>query len=95
MRRYGHHTIRYVSIQRQTIWLFSILYDTIRIIIVKNINIHNVHIYTNIHNVHIYTNIHNVHILLFMNTTRNASTSQFYKHNGKVYKGIRQNKSIC
>jgi len=28
MRRYGHHTIRYVSIQRETIWLFSIRYDT-------------------------------------------------------------------
>jgi len=35
MRRYGHHTIRYVSIQRETIWLFSIRYDTIRIIIEK------------------------------------------------------------
>jgi len=28
MRRYGHHTIRYVSIRRETIWLFSIRYDT-------------------------------------------------------------------
>ena len=35
MRRYGHHTIRYVSIRRETIWLFSIRYDTIRNIIVK------------------------------------------------------------
>jgi len=26
MRRYGHHTIRYVSIRRATIWLFSIPY---------------------------------------------------------------------
>ena len=28
MRRYGHLTIRYVSIRRETIWLFSIRYDT-------------------------------------------------------------------
>ena len=28
MRRYGQLTIRYVSIRRETIWLFSIRYDT-------------------------------------------------------------------
>jgi len=58
MRRYGHHTIRYVSIQREMIWFFSIRYNT-------DNNCKN----TNIHNVHIYTNIHNVQTLLFMNTT--------------------------
>jgi len=42
MRRYGHLTIRYVSIQRETIWLFSIRYDT-----------DNNCKYTNIHNIHI------------------------------------------
>jgi len=53
MRRYSHHTIRYISIRRETIWLFSIRYNTDNNC--KNTNIHNVHIYTN--------------ILLFMNTT--------------------------
>jgi len=28
MRRYGHHTIRYVSIRKRPIWLFTIRYDT-------------------------------------------------------------------
>ena len=42
MRRYGHHTIRYVSIRRETIWLFSIRYDTDNNC--KNTNIHNIHI---------------------------------------------------
>ena len=38
MRRYGHHTIRYVSIRRESIWLFSIRYDTDNNC--KNTNIH-------------------------------------------------------
>jgi len=42
MRRYGHLTIRYVSIRRETIWLFSIRYDTDNNC--KNTNIHNIHI---------------------------------------------------
>ena len=42
MRRYGHLTIRYVSIRRGTIWLFSIRYDTDNNC--KNTNIHNIHI---------------------------------------------------
>ena len=42
MRRYGHHTIRYVSIRREAIWLFSIRYDTDNNCI--NTNIHNIHI---------------------------------------------------
>ena len=35
MRRYGHHTTRYVSIQKEAIWLLTIRYDTIRVVIVK------------------------------------------------------------
>ena len=53
MRRYGHHTIRYVSIRRETIWLFSIRYDTIRYDTdnnCKNTNIHNIHIFFYEHN---------------------------------------------
>jgi len=42
MRRYGHLTIRYVSIRRETIWLFSIRYDTDNNC--KNTIIHNIHI---------------------------------------------------
>ena len=56
----------------------TIRYDKIRIIIVKN---------TNIHNVHIYTNNHNVHILLFMNTTEecfNYSVLQITKELDKT-----------